>query len=75
MNFKKPKQQVLDEIQARAGSAIYSELQNMNMRIDMGSAAYGLQQAIAKAIAEGFKCMMENQYTDQEFESDIGLKP
>lgn len=74
MMLKKPKQQVLDEIQARAAGAISYELQNMQLQVNMGSAAWTLQQAIAKAIAEGFKVMIENQYSDAEFEEDLGLK-
>lgn len=75
MNFKKPKQEVLNEIQARAQQAMQYELSGMHMMIDTNSFVWQLQTAISKGIAEGFKVMMENQYTDQEFEQDIGLKP
>lgn len=74
MNFKKRKEDVLVEIQRRAEASISSDLYNMNMRMDTSSFAYQLQTAIGKAIAEGFKVMMENTYSDQEFEKDIGIR-
>ena len=33
-----------------------------------------LSRAIGQAVAEGFRTMMENQYTDEDFEQDIGLE-
>ena len=73
--FKKDKQKLLEEIQARASAVVYNDFQNMNMRVDMNSVTWTFQNAIAKAVAEGFKVMLENQYTDEMFENDIGLKP
>lgn len=75
MNFKKSKEEVLNEIQARAGAVVYSDFANMNMRVDTQSVAYVFQQAIAKAVAEGFRVILENQYTDDDFERDLTLKP
>lgn len=75
MRFKKDKEEVLREIQARASGCISYELQNINMQVNMGSVAYSFQNAIAKAVAEGFRVMIENQYTDDDFERDLTLKP
>ena len=75
MRLKKDKEQVLAEIQARAASVISYDLQNMNMKVDMNSVAWSFQNAIAKAVAEGFRVVLENQYTDDDFERDLTLKP
>lgn len=73
--FKKSKEDMLREIERRAAAAMGSDLQNANLRVDFGSVAWTMQNAIARAVAEGFKVMLENQYTDDEFEQYIGLKP
>lgn len=76
--LKKPKEQVLSEINSRAMAACsYNLQQNLGhaMHMDSNSVAYALQSAIATAITEGFKVLLENQYTDEMFENDIGLKP
>lgn len=75
MMLKKPKEQVLEEIQARAAAVVYNDFANMNMRVDTQSVTWTFQQAIAKAVAEGFRVLLENQYSDEMFENDIGLKP
>lgn len=74
MMFKKSKEDMLNEIQARASAVVYNDFANMNMRVDTQSVTWTFQQAIAKAVAEGFRVMLENQYTDEMFEKDIGLK-
>lgn len=73
--LKKTKQQVLDEIRMRATSSCYSTLvsYNPNISVDMTSFSYALQQAIGSAVAEGFRTLLENQYTDADFESDLTL--
>lgn len=75
MMLKKPRQEVLDEIQARAAAAVYNDFASMNMRVDTQSVTWTFQQAIAKAVTEGFRVLLENQYSDEMFEKDIGLKP
>ena len=78
MNLKKPKEQVLSEIQARAAGSVSSHLRNNlgdSLRIDTSSLTYILQNAIAMAVTEGFRTLLENQYTDDDFERDLTLKP
>lgn len=75
MILKKNKEEVLKEIQDRASASISSDLRYLNMSIDMNSVAWGLQNAIAKAVTEGFRTLLENQYTDDDFEKDIDLNP
>jgi hypothetical protein len=77
MNFKKPKQQVLDEAQMRAEDRIRGVLRNtlfQGASMDPNSTINLLTFAISQGIAEALKSMMENVYTDQEFEEDIGLR-
>lgn len=77
MMLKKPKQQVLDEIYNAAESKIRYNLQNnlgAGLQMNVGSVTYAIQQAIADAVREGFSVMIDNIYTDAEFEEDIGLR-
>ena len=76
MRFKKPIEQLQWDIHARAQSAASSALQNgfgYNNQA-MQPLTQAISQAIAMAVAESFKVMMEQQYTDEDFEKDIGLK-
>ncbi len=77
MKFKKPIEQIEWDIQNRAEGAVRHAFQqiygyNGGMQQPISDA---LSRAIGQAVVEGFKTMMENQYTDEDFEQDIGLKP
>lgn len=77
MILKKDKELVLNEIRSRASGTISSHLQSnlgAHMRIDTNSLAYTLQEAISMAITDSFRVLIENQYTDDDFEKDITLK-
>lgn len=76
MKFKKPVEMLQWDIHARAMSAANSALQNgfgYNNQA-MQPLVNAIAQAIAQATAESFRVMMEQQYTDEDFERDIGLK-
>lgn len=74
--LKKPKDEVLKEIQSRALIASMNSLNiSTGLEIRMDSMIYQIQSSIAAAVTEGFKVLIENQYTDEMFENDIGLKP
>lgn len=76
MKFKKPVEMLQWDIQARAQSAANTALQNgfgYNNQA-MQPMTNAIAQAISMAIAEGFRTMMEAQYTDDDFERDLGLK-
>lgn len=76
MMLKKPKEDVLREIQSRALSASMNSLNSSTgLEIRMESMIYQIQTSIAAAVTEGFKVLIENQYSDEMFENDIGLKP
>jgi hypothetical protein len=77
MKFRKPIEDIKWEIQSRAQSQVQYALNvihgyNSGMQQSIDET---LARAIGHAVAEGFKVMMENQYTDEDFEKDIGLKP
>ena len=75
--LKKSKQQVLDEINRAAMAACSSNLQSTfgpGLRVDTGSMMYGLQSAIAQAVTAGFDTLMNNIYSNQEFEEDMTLR-
>jgi len=78
MNFIKPKEQLLAEIRSNAEYKIRDTL--------LGSGLFGhnsftnenvvnaLTFAMSNGIAEATKTLIENIYTDQQFEEDIGLR-
>lgn len=79
IHFKKPKEEVLRQIKVNAGAAISYSLQNnlgasMNINLNTNSIAYAIEQAISEAVAEGFRTMLEAQYTEDDFERDMTLK-
>lgn len=73
MNFKKSKQDLGDAIYNAVSGEVYSRLSALH-----GQPMTGLGPVIAEAIACGARkaveILMENTYTDQEFEEDIGLR-
>lgn len=72
MKFKKDKYQVADEIRSRA---LKISKMSLDMDLGYGHAIGPMGEAIAKAVSEGFAVMMENEYTDDDFEHDLTLKP
>ena len=76
MKLKKDKEQVFWEINARCQTAAKLSLDNaLGYGQAMGPVSNAVSQAIAMAVAEGFKVLMENQYTDEDFERDLTLRP
>lgn len=78
MMLKKPRHEVLNLIRANAQATVYSSLVNnlgYAMKIDHNSVANAMAQAIADAVESGFQTLLENQYTDADFERDLTLKP
>lgn len=74
MRLKKPVDQIYWEINGRAQSQAKSALSALGYGGPMDQISNTLAQAIATAVAEGFRVMMENQYTDDDFEKDMTLK-
>lgn len=73
--FKKSKEAVLDDIRNAASAAVYNELTyNFNLSFNKNDMVFSLQIAMAKAVEEGFRSMLDNQYTDDDFENDITLR-
>ena len=77
MNFKKPKQRVLDEAWIAAENMIrhtlraqipYGPTMNHDNMINM------VTIAVAGGIREALMVVVDNIYTDAEFEEDIGLR-
>ncbi len=78
MILKKDKETVLSEINSRVDAAIHNDLQNAfgpGLRLDTHSLIYTLKSAIASGVEEGFRVLLENRYTDDDFEKDLTLKP
>lgn len=76
MNFKKSPQEIYEEILWRAQDAIHNSFYSIDPYgySQPGPNMHHLTYAMSQGIAEAFKVMMENTYTDADFEKDIGLK-
>ena len=72
MNFKKPKEQVAQDAAWRAFNRIQSNLVQHNNG-NVSGIGYNISQAISDGIKEAILSMMEDVYTDAEFEEDLGL--
>ena len=74
MNFNRSKDEVITRANIKACDAVYGVLNNLQYS-QIGS----VQQTVALAITEGIRVAIESlvndTYTDEEFEKDIGLKP
>ena len=73
MNFKKPKQQVAQDAANRAQNIIMNSL-SVHNNGNVGGIGYSITTAISDGIKEAILSMMDDMYTDQEFEEDIGLR-
>jgi len=72
MNFKKPKNQVaLDASWAAYNQINYQLIQINNGNI--GNVGFVISEAIRVGIEEAIKSMLDDIYTDAEFEEDLGL--
>ena len=77
MMLKKSKQDVLNEINVAASNAISSTLQGSlhgSMKLEVGSISWAIQKAVADAVEAGFSKLMDNIYSDTEFENDMTLR-
>lgn len=72
MMFKKPKDQLLGDIYNNCHHTVHSQLYSHYGEVGLNAEI--LSSTIAMAIEEAFRTMIENQYTDDDFEKDIGLK-
>lgn len=80
MKLKKDFYQVASDMQQSAYHAAYSQLKNAQYANNgYSSPMDAFSEAIAKAVSQGvYQAMITlkaNQYTDEDFEKDIGLKP
>lgn len=73
MNFNKPKHEVIEEARREAMSELMSKLSQLNYT-QVNSIQYVLQEAIVAAIDGAITSLVNNVYTDDEFERDIKLK-
>ena len=75
IRFKKSKEEALNDIRGRVHGRInYTLTRTMGQSIDMSPIIYNIQTAIADGIEEGFRALLDAQYTDDDFEKDLTLK-
>ena len=82
MNFKKPKDDLINEVYYRVDNTLRHILHSHSPygygygdprgRGHPGDEA--MLHAITYAVTEAIKVVIENTYTDQEFEEDLGLR-
>ena len=73
MNFKKPKQQLASEASWRAYNKITSNLNSLQYSNQTGFAPI-IAEAVRDGIEEALNSLIENIYTDQDFEEDLTLR-
>jgi len=73
MNFKKSKNQVVNDATAAAHSRISYSLQQVNNG-NISNVGDVVRQAIIDAIGEAIRSLVNDTYTDQEFEEDMTLR-
>lgn len=69
MRFKKPKEDVLNELMWTAKATISNHLYN-----NPDLSRENLSMTIALGIKSAFETLLTNEYTDDDFERDIQLK-
>jgi hypothetical protein len=74
MRLRKTKEEVLSEIYSRVSGSVSGQLYNLNLNNGSNGMQYVIQQAIATGVADAFRCLLDNQYTDDDFEKDMQLK-
>lgn len=79
MKLKRPLNEVAHEMQQSAYYAAKHELTTNNYsgnHMDpMVSLSDSIARAVGKAVFQAMMALERNQYTDEDFEKDIGLKP
>ena len=73
MNFKKPREQVAKDAAHKAFNAIQSNMHQHNNG-NLSGIGYSISQAVQMGIEEAIKSMIEDMYTDVEFEEDLQLR-
>lgn len=83
MMFKKPKEKILQDIWTKAQAAAYSNVYNdynlqqiisTSLLVNQNAMSSVIANAVGFAVQAALKEMIEQIYTDAEFEEDIGLR-
>lgn len=77
MNLKRPKQDVVDRAWMAAHSTLCNQLNPIGYygaNYDPSSTMFMLQNAMSQAIREAIQSVVDDIYTGEEFERDLGLK-
>ena len=76
MNFRKPKQDVINEAFFAAQTELNNKFYQLKNNYVDNSTTTNLdciQSAVAMSIEAAIRSLVENTYTDQEFEEDLTL--
>lgn len=76
MMLKKHKMDVLAEIETNVRYEVNNHLVNLTHggMVTMNDLRYTIENAIAAGVREGVATLLENHYSNEEFEQDIGLR-
>lgn len=75
IKFKKDREEVLSDINQAVQNQLY-QIQNASYSVDsqqLKSHMQNLPWLIGQAVTAAFRKMLESQYTDEDFEKDLGL--
>lgn len=75
MRLKQDKYLIVQEVQSRVESSLKSSLDSyyFNGRKSLEEIQRHLITAISSAVADGVSTAIDNLYTDEDFEKDVGL--
>jgi hypothetical protein len=76
MNFRRPKQEVINNAHSAAmscGQMYVPDFQYMTIDQAKRELQNSINLAIANAVRAGIQSLVNDVYTDEEFENDIGL--
>ncbi len=75
MIFRVDKERLLSEIRNNVDNSIYNHLCQLTSgcEVTMYTLRDTIKNAVVEGIEEGFRTMLDNRYTDEDFEKDVGL--
>lgn len=77
MRLKQDRYSIIRDLEARVMCQVNNELNALSYNaanISMNELKARITNAIASGVSEGMKTLLDNLYTDDDFENDLNLK-
>ncbi len=76
MHLNKSKSQIVTDIMWRVQSKMTEQLAYLHFSDNTNLSTFknSVAQAVSMAVADGFRELLHNIYTNEEFEQDLGLR-